>query len=228
MSLKVYNKLLQELGVKNVEVSAYEYARVFFPNSALANELVAQINAEASKINSNLNLKIKAYVMGKNASLVMIEDLGSLLERSPEIFASVKNIILKYTADIKDGSAKAVLKVKERESPSVPKKETVVVKRPEPKSAPETKPKEAKVEANGKGSVGDIAFDGEKEKYLSSYIAKEEVETGKTLVDHLVENFKIKEDEAKKTIDTWAKRNAGKIEYDANYENGQGLVSKVV
>lgn len=217
---RVYSQLLQELNYKNIEVIIHKYARIFFQNSGLAKDLVDELNSKKDSINARFDTDIKAYVMGKNQSLVMVEDLGNLLERSADDFDLIKRIILKYITDAPSGTAKEVLKI---ESSSRPKeKKGVIVRRKEGK---QPKQKAVKTES-GSDAIGDLTFDNEIEEWIARYLHREEVETCATLISHVTKQFDMAKEEASKILDAWGKKNEndGNLEYDPDYE-GEGLMS---
>lgn len=221
---RVYSQLLQELNYKNIEVVIHKYTRVFFQDSGLAKDLVDEINSKKGNINAKFDTEIDAYVMGKNNSLVMVEDLGSLLERSPDDFELIKRIILKYITDAPSGTAKEVLKIETSSRPQKGKKGSVVVRRKEEKSSP--KPSETESESND-GAIGNLTFDTDIELWIAKYLNKEEIETCNTLIKHLTKQFGISEEDASRHIDVWAKKNEanGSLEYDPDYEDGEGMIT---
>jgi len=225
VSLKVFHQLKKEFKLDNTEVIAYDYARSFFQNSSLPQELVEQITEMKQSIKNETGVKIDAYRVGRNDSIVMIVGMGSLLERSPEAFETIRGIIRRYvSSEILEGSAKTILRTKQKSSAPTKEKSSVVVKRRE---TPKPKTKEKK-SLGDKGDMEGIVFEGEIEMSFTKFIVEEDTEVCPTMIEHAVENFSISEEEAKEKLIAWAQKNVdiGSLEYDADYMDGEGIINR--
>lgn len=223
MSHKIFNQLKQELKIENTEVITYDYARIFFQNSSLPQELLNKIAGLKDDIKNETGVEINGSLVGKNKSIVMIEGLGSLLERSPESFENIRNLLRRYVSGERiEGTAKKILRSaeKKKEEPKR-EKESVVVKRRET-----PKPKEKQM--GDKGDIEGILYDGEIEKSFTEYIIEEDTEVCPTMVKHAVENYGLSEAEAKKQLVAWAEKNEETLEYQPDYMEGVGIINRKI
>lgn len=219
MSLKVKTDIFQKLNFTNAEIMLYDYARFFFDdNSVLAGEFAEEINSRKNDINERNNTEINAYQMGKNDSLVMVEGLGSLLERNPDDFNMILTLVKRYVMDTTEGSADELIDVSGRRTQK--KKSSsdsaTVVKRPKKKKKTTASTSDDKMKSTG-----------EIEEYIASYIQDQEVATCTEIQTHITNRFDADEEEARQIIDKWAEKNGSSIEYDPDYEKGEGLICLV-
>jgi hypothetical protein len=243
MSIKTYYGLIKDLSFPNVELVNFEYARILYSDSALAQDFVNRFNAIKDEIRQASDVDVKAEIVGRHNAIVLIDGLGLLYERNPEAFETVKNLIRRYTTtESTEGSVKQVLQVskgrasrqtkapaKKAPAKAAPKKAPKTVSRPAAKKAPKKAPKAAPTPppaSDGDGDIDGLSFASDIERMFAEHIAEEEVETCEVLITRAVERFSLSKEDAKANLDTWATKNAdaGLVEYDPNYGDGEGLV----
>jgi hypothetical protein len=230
MSYGTYYELLRRLdSAKDIEAVNYHYSRVFFQDSALAKNFVDALMEKKERVDLSADVDLEARVVGKRNSLVLVRGLGAALERSESAFEVISNLILRYTGSgsqdelktsgrrRRSGSGTAVVKRKDR------RKEKSETREGSAAGGSEHSPKDQETE----GGESPLEAEGEVEMHFSEYILKEEVDTCRTMIAHAASAFSLEEDEAEKKLHDWAEKNAaaGKIEYDKEYMDGEGLVS---
>lgn len=238
MSLKTYYEIQKQLNLPNVEVQTYNYVRILCDNSASAQEIVDQFNRRKEQIKNTVGVDIITNIIGRHNSIVYIEGLGILYDRSQELFNDIQTIIRRYSSEQVDGNVKQVLKVTNRRKtqPTSQAQPTKITTSASAVSKPTSEEQQTQsvsenVTSNS-GSTGDIdgiIYADNIEKAFTEHIIEESVETCQLMILRVIEQFDLTEVEAKEYLDNWAKKNVGekKITYDPGFAEGEGLIKTV-
>jgi hypothetical protein len=228
MSYATYYDLLMELDFRNVEPINYHYTRVFFQNTATAQEFVDALLSRKRELELSSDTELEAKVVGKKNSLVIVKGLGSVLERSRASFDMLEGLLRRYTGAAGAGDDQTLQVSADRkkeggEAQSSQEAGGRRLKRRTPKSAA---PSGAGEPSATESDLDPLLAEGEVEESFAKYILAEEVDTLKTMAKHASDQFDLPEQEARGLLIEWAEKNAAKevLEYDENAYEGDGLI----